>query len=111
MPIRLPCLASFRDKEPCMRLEVISEQEVESGLKFAITYGDETCTLSLSWADYNLWSRDGTRPPSIVAAAVLRVMISHGPKALPNAFDASMLRRLVDGGDRLVLQELGSSSS
>ncbi|MBM44451.1 MAG: hypothetical protein CMJ36_05515 [Phycisphaerae bacterium] len=94
-----------------MQVEVISEQEEESGLKFSITFGGEACTLSLSWADYNLWSPDGTRPPSIVAVAVLRVLLEHGPEKIPASLDASVLRRLIDGGDQLVSRELGSGSS
>jgi len=93
-----------------MQVEVISEIEEENGLTFSARLGEQTCELSLSWADYNLWSPDGTRSPSIVAGAVLRVLLEHGPSEIPLHLDASILRRLIDGGDRLVHQQLGNGT-
>ncbi len=93
-----------------MQVEVVSEQEEENGLKFSVTFGEQACELSLSWADYNLWSPDGTLPPAIVADAVVRVMLEHGPQKIPIRLDASILRRLIDGGDQLVHQHLGGGN-
>ncbi len=91
-----------------MRVEVISEREEENGWKFSVMFGKQECELSLSWADYNLWSPDGTLPPANIADAVIRVMLDHGPPEVPVRLDASLLRRLIDGGDQLVHQQLGS---
>ena len=91
-----------------MQVEVISELEQENGWKFSVTFGEQACELSLSWSDYNFWSPGGTLPPANIADAVARVMLEHGPSEIPIRLDASLLRRLIDGGDQLVRQQLGS---
>lgn len=91
-----------------MQVQVISEREQGTGWQFTVTWGDHTCDLSLSWADYNFWSPDGTHRPAFVARAVAVVMLEHGPSGVPNRFDASILRRLIDAGDQLVQRQLRS---
>lgn len=87
------------------QIEIISETEGEGGWRFDAqaldaTGGLHTFTLNLGWADYNLWSADGADPPSKVAEAVLRFLLSRNdPRELRSTFDASIARRLHDDAD------------
>jgi hypothetical protein len=59
--------------------------------------------LCLNWADYQLWSPDGSIPPSRVAEAVLQFIASH-PAAFAGLerIDAAVARRKVRGADDLI---------
>jgi hypothetical protein len=59
--------------------------------------------LRLSWADYNLWSPDGTVPPGTVAEAVLHFIAQHEAAfAGMERIDASAARRRVPGADTTI---------
>ncbi len=88
-------------------VEILSERENSSGWLFeARVIGDDggglcRVTLLLAWADYNLWSVDGADRPTAVAEAILSYLISEvGPEAVPDRFDASILRRKFPDADR-----------
>ena len=87
--------------------EIRSERENSSGWLFEVrVIGDEggglrRVILQLAWADYNLWSVDGADRPAAVAEAALCYLISKvGADALPDRFDASILRRKFPDADR-----------
>ena len=59
--------------------------------------------LTLSWADYNLWSPDGADEPQRVAEAVLLYLASQSPeKGFPPSLDASLVRRMYPEADRQI---------
>ncbi len=70
--------------------------------------------LTLSWADYDWWSPTGCHPPSEVALAVLRVLMS-APSDIAREYvatmriDASSVRRRIPDADRLVVDGLQRS--
>ncbi len=78
-------------------VEVVSEQEFEGGWSFELRFGDGagvTRTLRLAWADYDLWSNDGSDPPHAVATAVAVFLLSRITASdLPATLDASTARR------------------
>lgn len=90
------------------QIEIVSEQEQPSGWIFEIRILDEHgsrqhCRLTLSWADYNLWSPDGADEPQRVAAAVLAYLTSHlSAKEIRPSFDASLVRRMFDDADESI---------
>ena len=56
--------------------------------------------LTLSWADYNLWSPDGTDEPQRVAEAVLSYLAAKTPLVeIGPKLEASQLRRVFDDAD------------
>lgn len=63
--------------------------------------------MSLSWADYEYWSRGLVRPVD-VALALLRIASDQiGTDLLPDRFDAARLRRTIPRFDERVRVELG----
>ncbi len=83
-------------------IEVVSEKEEPGGWSFQVRIeeDDKTRTLRLSWADYNLWSDDGSDPPHAVARAVVVFLLSRITATdLPATIDASTARRRFPGAD------------
>lgn len=81
------------------QIEILSEQELPGRWQFEIQSLDDTGVLrshivTLSWADYNLWSQDGADEPSRVVDAAVNFLLSRTPADdLPAKFDASLARR------------------
>ena len=84
-------------------VEIVSEREFDGGWSFELRFGDGagvTRTLRLSWADYDLWSNDGSDPPHAVARAVAVFLLSRITASdLPATLDASTARRRFPGAD------------
>ncbi|MAJ45868.1 MAG: hypothetical protein CBC35_00940 [Planctomycetes bacterium TMED75] len=60
-------------------------------------------TLRLSWEDYDLWVRDGTIEPEVVARAILRYLEPHlGETKLPARIDSSHPRRVDPDADQQI---------
>jgi len=90
------------------QLEIISEREQAGGWAFDAQVLDDSgglhrLALTLSWADYNLWSPDGSAEPQRVAAAVLWFLLSkQSPDELREKFDAALARKqFPDADDRI----------
>ncbi len=81
------------------QVEILSEREHNSGWSFEAQVLDDQGILrrhrvSMSWADYNLWSAAGADKPSQVAeAAVLFLVDRMGAAHVPERFDVSTARR------------------
>ena len=81
-------------------IEIIREEERGGSWRFQSQWIDaggslRTCRLNLAWADYNLWSPDGTARPAAVAEAVLGFLLERLPEdEVPASLDASLARRL-----------------
>lgn len=80
------------------RIEVISERESGPAWIFGIRdrASQRTLEVSMSWADYDLWSPEGAHPPSEVAGAAAEVLLealSAAAGALPRRLDVSLARR------------------
>lgn len=95
------------------QIEILSEQGGEAsrgagGWVFAAQAIDDAgalhrFTLRLSWADYNLWSPDGSDSPERIAEAVLAFLISRKDiRQLPASFDASIARRWFADADEAI---------
>jgi hypothetical protein len=87
--------------------EILSEQEEPRGWSYDVQIIDRAAALrrvrmTLSWADYNLWSVDGGVPPSRVAEAVLSFLASHAADDLPQRFDAAQVRRRFPDSDEAI---------
>ena len=86
-------------------VEIVSEREFDGGWSFELRFGSGdgagvTRTLRLSWADYDLWSNDGSDPPHAVARAVAVFLLSRITASdLPATLDASTARRRFPGAD------------
>ena len=89
-------------------VEVLSEQEFDGGWSFELRIGNDdgagvTRTLRLAWADYDLWSNDGSDPPHAVATAVAVFLVSRITVAdLPATLDASTARRRFHDADQQI---------
>jgi hypothetical protein len=86
-------------------VEIEGEQEVPGAWTFtarvAGPQGPASHALSLSWADYNLWSGDGSDPPHAVARAVVEFLLARmAGRDLPARIDASLARRRFPDADR-----------
>jgi len=87
------------------QIEIVSERQGSSGWIFTAQVLDDEGELrrhrvSLSWADYNVWSASGADEPAEVAAGALRFLVSRAPAAaLRGSFDAALIRRLFPEAD------------
>ena len=90
------------------QVEVLSETEASGAWKYRVQVLDDagalrTHEVTLSWADYNLWSGTGADEPAAIAVAALMVLLArHSPATLRPRFDLSLVRRLVPEADALV---------
>jgi len=97
------------------QLEILSESDATSCWLFDIQVLDDAGALTqhqvrLSWADYNLWSADGTDAPARVAEAAVQFLLSHlPPSELPTNFDASIARRMFANADEHIPQYIRTS--
>jgi hypothetical protein len=95
------------------RIEITSEAECDRGWTFRAqvrdaTGGARSTTVTLSWADYNLWSPNGSDTPAEVARAALAFLLDQQPAAeISESFDASILRRLHPQADELIPRWIG----
>ena len=91
--------------------KIIGEEERDGCWMFQITVldgngtkMDQDHTLRLAWEDYDLWVRDGTVEPSVVAQAIVRHLESApNPRPLPERIDSSYPRRLDPEADRQIM--------
>ena len=85
------------------RIHVESERELGAGWEFDVVIEpDDRRQMTLSWADYELWS-GGAKPPSQVAERVVRFAASRRLLTrLRPRFDASTVRRLAPDMDALL---------
>lgn len=90
------------------QVEIMSENEVKGGWEFIAQVltddGDlHRHRVSLSWADYNLWSADGGDQPEKVIEAVIGFLLSQTPaESLAERFDASIVRRRFADADEQI---------
>ena len=90
------------------QIEIVKEQETQAGWSFEAQILDDAGslhrhTLTISWADYNLWSRDGADRPVDVAEAVIRFLLQRMPAGeLRRRIDAAIARRLYDDADDVI---------
>ena len=90
------------------QVEVLSEHEAAGGWSFQMQVLDDCSALrryriTLSWADYNLWSPDGTDEPARVAEAVLSFLLQRLPAAeIRQSFDAASVRRWFGDADEQI---------
>jgi hypothetical protein len=90
------------------QVEILSESEMQGGWTFTaqVLADDGSLTshrLTLSWADYNLWSADGGDQPVKVAEAVLAFLLSRmAALDVPAKFDASLARRRFADADECI---------
>lgn len=83
-------------------IEIIDEREVDRAWVCTAQIIDDQGALqrydiTLTWADYNHWSVDGSATPSAVAEAAIRFLLNRAQadsRPLPARFDASLARRL-----------------
>lgn len=91
-----------------IQIEILSEHEIPTGWVFDAHFLAESgnlqpITLTLSWADYNLWSPDGTDEPQKIAEAVLSYLAAKTPLVdIRSKLDASHLRRMFDDADETI---------
>jgi hypothetical protein len=97
--------------QPVAQVEIISERARTGsggGWEFVAAVLDEQGqlrhhTVTLSWADYNLWSADGADEPSKVIEAVIEFLLTRvRPADMRVKFDASTLRRLFADADEAI---------
>lgn len=90
------------------QLEIIAERDQPGGWAFDAQVLDDAgglhrIMLTLSWADYNLWSRDGSAEPQQVAAAVLWFLLSkQSPAELREQYDAALARKQFPDADEQI---------
>ena len=90
------------------QIEILREREIPAGWTFEAQIIDEQGLLSaieltLSWADYNLWSSDGSDAPAAVAKAVVMLLLERlRPDQLRPVFDAASIRRQFPDADTVI---------
>ncbi len=106
LEIRSAIVWEFR--KPVAKIIVETEEETDVGWHFVISIGNDgdpevsrTVILTMSWADYDLWSAGG-RKPSDVATDVIAFAVAQSKRGildLRDRFDASIVRRQFQGAD------------
>lgn len=96
-------------------IDILAERETVGGWLFEVRVSPPAgearrFTLRLSWADYNLWSGDGSDRPEAVARGVMAFALSRQPAAeLAPAFDAARLRRVHADADDVIPRWIGAA--
>ncbi|MCH2145402.1 MAG: hypothetical protein MK082_09695 [Phycisphaerales bacterium] len=97
--------------------QVLSEDEGADCWIYEVTLGDPAGEstrhqVRLSWADYDLWVRDGSIEPVRVAKAILEFITGHEAfTPLPGRVDSSHPRRLDSTADDVInrlIREMGA---
>ena len=89
-------------------VEILSEQQGQQGWTFETQVLESDGTLrrhqvTLSWADYNLWSPDGRDVPARVVQAMLDFVLDRlDADDLPSKLDASLARRRFADADATI---------
>ena len=87
------------------QVEIMSEDDGAAGWAYAVQVLDDDGILrrhrvTLSWADYNLWSGSGADKPSDVVAAVIQFLLTRSsPDELRPVFDAAIVRHRYPDAD------------
>ena len=87
------------------QVEIVSEDDGAAGWTYAVQVLDNDGNLrphrvTLSWADYNLWSGSGADKPSDVVAAVIQFLLTRSsPNELRPVFDAAIVRHRYPDAD------------
>jgi hypothetical protein len=96
------------------QIEIISEQETAGGWDCVVQILDDrdggltSHHVRLAWADYNLWSPDGSDAPNAVVEAVITFFLERmDVREVPAKFDASMLRRKFPDADARIPTLIG----
>jgi hypothetical protein len=90
------------------QVEITSEHEQRGHWRFDLQVLDDAGILrqhlvTLAWADYNLWSKDGSDEPSqVVEAAVGFLLLRCPANQLPIKFDCSLARRRFAEADQVI---------
>lgn len=90
------------------QIEITGESDQNAGWRFDCQVLDDAgslhpLTLTLSWADYNHWSPDGSDSPQQVAEAVLAFLLMKlPPSELQSSFDASRARARFADADETI---------
>lgn len=90
------------------QIEILSEGHTKAGWMYDVQVLDDQGDLrrhrvTLSWADYNLWSADGSdEPAKVVEAVVLFLLSRSGAHELAEKFDASIARRKFAAADQQI---------
>ncbi len=89
-------------------IQIHSEQESNRGWSFAVRVEDDgdihDYDVTLSWADYDLWSRGQVAPEKVVRAAFEFLLDREPPTAILQKFDCAVIRRYFPEVDK----EIGS---
>ncbi len=96
-------------REPSIRLgaERESDQAWIWHVSIDAPEGSTLHELRLSWADYNVFSPDGTRSPAEVGRAVLQFFARHRSEfLLRERLDAAMARMRFPFADREIVESL-----
>ncbi len=79
------------------KIDVKTEQDTPRGWTFIVAVGDGGRTsehhVTLSWSDYDHWSRGRVAPQRVAAAVVAYAMEHGGAGALDEKFDCARVRR------------------
>jgi len=86
------------------RIRIETETEIAAGWTFVALLGVEPdprrCRVSLSWADYDLWSGGDVAPEEVVRAVLEFVLERRSAAEVPERFDAALVRRWYRDADR-----------
>ncbi|MEE2973378.1 MAG: hypothetical protein VX672_09645 [Planctomycetota bacterium] len=88
--------------------ELIDETEDPTGTSWTIQRIDpegrlRRSVVRLAWAAYDVWTPDGTLPPSRVAEAVVAFALGRPEfDPLPDPLDAARARRVIPDADRMI---------
>ncbi|MCK4873854.1 MAG: hypothetical protein KAS72_14130 [Phycisphaerales bacterium] len=80
------------------RIHVLTETDQPNGWRFEVKLADDAGSptkhvVTLSWQDYDLWSRGAARPERVVTS-LFTFLLQHEPKEqILREFDAAVVRR------------------
>ncbi len=85
-------------------IEIQHEREGDRGWQYqAVVCADGRryeLAISLSFSDYDLWSRGRVPPERVVQAALTFLLTREGPESILSKFDCSVIRRYFPQVDR-----------
>ena len=101
----MPCVVGAWYRGGVAKIDVKTEEDSPRGWRFGVELEEEggetrSYAVTLSWSDYDLWSRGQVAPERVVRAAFEFLLRRESAGSILERFDCAVIRRYFPEVDR-----------